>query len=359
MELAEVRIPTVMETWQYVVSQHKLSIYYAAKSAWKNDKEENPMKHLVTTFILLLVLFGCQQNTATVTVEQNDADGAARAVNYDDYFGDHNPKLIGAWGGEKTHEDWFIQCVQSQMRVNLLRHSLEFHYAKTLKFPSGMDELDSIGYYPIRPLDPLNYQPIVYGSELESDTDFNNVILETSETEWKITGNTPSYPDGTWYEYTWDFEHPDGPWLNIAMQRSSDFGNPVAMRGAMLSTAFSYIVWNFEKRRAELPANQEELLDGLWYVHDEWAEFSEDIEISDTGVFVFGLYPSEMKSAAIWTDPYGNIYREAWLWDPWPAGWNEIPSVGERTGIHSAQCDPPNDFEGPEVVLWQCSLIME
>lgn len=309
--------------------------------------------------IALLVLLGCQQGTLATTSDQDGTDAGARAVNYDDYFGDHNPKLIGAWGGERTHDSWFIQCVQSKTRVNLLRDSLEFFYALNLEFPSSMDDLDSSGFYPIRPLDPINYEPISYGSALESDTDFNNVTLNTSDSHWTITGNTPRFPDGTWYEYTWDYEHPDGPWFDIAMQRSSDYRNPIAMRGAMLSNALAYIMWNFENRRAELPENNDELLDGLWYVHDEWAEYSEDIEIFDPGTFVFGLYPSELKSAAVWTDPYGNIYREAWTWDPWPSGWTEIPSVEERPGIHGSPCDPPDDTEGPEIVLWKCSLMLE
>lgn len=314
------------------------------------------------TLVVLCLLAACQQKPSNLSGPPGssgaDLESRHAALTLEDVFGPHNPKMIGGWGGERTKEAWFLRCVRSPQRLDLLSTALDFFYAQNGSYPSDWDALEESGLYPIRPLDPIDGKAIVYGVAPESSDDFHRLTIETSYEDWSITGRLPEFPEGTWCEHTWEFEPCEGPCRTLIEQDVFRFPTPVALRGFMLAKILEHILWDYEHRRALMPAGAEEMLDGLWYVAEDWAAHDPAADAAQPGGFLFGVDSAEGLSVAIWHDETGKRYAEGWIWDPWPSGWEKPPRAGEQEGHHGLPSwDPiPDDFT-PETVLWSCSLV--
>ena len=288
---------------------------------------------------------------------QSSPDRAV-ALTLDDVFGAHNPKMIGGWGGMKTHETWFLRRVRDYNRFNLLQNGLNYMYAQFGQFPSSWEQLDEAGFFPIRSLDPINGSQIDFQSQPTSDDDFIHVWTEAGSNGWSIDGQTPMYPDGEWMSHTWDFNPPtEEMGMEIADYRTRTYPNPTAMKGAMFADALESVLFDYAHRRALMPVSSEDMLDGLWVIANDWAANDPDIDPNALGGFLFGIDESELLSIAVWYDDQGNRYSSAWKWDPWPDGWEHVPVAGESAGYEGLPwTDYPEDFT-PATVLWTCSLL--
>jgi len=288
---------------------------------------------------------------------QSTPDRAA-SLTLDDVFGEHNPKMIGGWGGMKTHEEWFLRRVRDYNRFNLLQNGLSYWYAQYGQFPSSWEQLDEAGFFPIRPLDPISGSQINFHSQPTSDDDFIHVWSAAGYAGWSIDGRTPMYPDGEWISHTWDFNPPtDEMGLEIADYRAQMYPNAIAMKGAMFADALESVLFDYAHRRALMPASSDEMLDGLWVVANDRAANNPAVDPDEPGGFLFGIDESEMLSIAVWYDDQGNKYSLAWKWNPWPDGWEDIPKAGESEGYEGLPWTAyPEDFI-PATVLWTCSFL--
>ena len=310
--------------------------------------------------ISVLLIAGCQAVSGETLQQQangnRDSENSVPPYTFEDAFGDHNPLMIAGWGGEKTREAWFLRCARQSPRMMLLDMGMSNYYARHSEFPSSWQALDESGYFPIRPIDPITSQPFCFTKAPEANDDFVNMLTEATSTEWVVKGQAIKFPEGEYYPYEWDFGAEDDYYIIIAEQDFDRFPSDYAMRGFNLTRAVEYVLKDFEGRRAEMPETHEQLLDSLWYVANEWAENDPSIDYTQPGGFMFGIDQGKGISYAIWRDESGQEYVETWRWDPWPVGWQEMPTAEPREGEHGVPWfDPEPDFV-PETILWTCNL---
>jgi len=315
---------------------------------------------LMAIIVASAISLSCADSNQLVSSSPDETvpDLAARSASLtlDDVFGDHNPRMIGGWGGEKTHQDWFLRCVRSGDRLELLSIGLKYYYALNDRYPENLAELNSAGFVHFAALDPISQAVIKYDTPPTNDTDFINMVLDTSSEPWHLTGQIPIFPEGTWQSYTWDIAGIDESTRNVINSLGENYSNPVAMKGAYMAWAFEHMLWDYEHRRATMPNTGEELLDGLWEVYNSSITDDPAVDISNPGAFIFGIDTQEQLSVAIWNDLEGNSYILSWTWDPWPHGWDHVPTAGENIGHHGIPWEPPSDDFVPGSILWSCYL---
>ena len=327
------------------------------------------MKSIVTCAsfgVFLLLVVSCSRPglndrpPVDIANQQPIVRAVETGLTLDDVFGDHNPKMIGGWGGLKTHESWFLRCVRTHWNLDLMQLGLDYYYALNSRYPTSWTELSRAGFCPIIPLDPITGESINYDRPPRSDDDCASFNIEAGETQWLVHGIAIRFPTGEYYPYTWAWELPEDSWLEVADYRRGEYPNSVSMRGAMLSDILEAILQDYENRRALIPNTSEELLDGLWEVHDPWAMNSGLTDFSQPGSFVFGVDPEQQLSAAIWRDNLGSRKYMCWRWDPWPSGWTSVPQPGETDGMHGEPWGQEIE-EGyvPPIMLWSCMLTNE
>ncbi|MCX6647483.1 MAG: hypothetical protein NTY09_14150 [bacterium] len=309
--------------------------------------------------ISFLIMTGCQFGNHEITQSEDKvnsvSENSAPSFTLEDAFGAHNPLMIGGWGGLKTHEEWFLRCVRQGPRMDLLDMGLKNYYSSHFEFPGSWQELDESGYFPVRALDPITGQPFCFTKEAENNEDFINLSLEITPGLWVFKGQAIN-TTGQYYPYAWDFSVQDEWMVNTAAQDFELYPTDYAMRGYNLAMSCYRILWDYEKRRAEMPATNAQLLDSLWYVATSWAENDPSIDYTQPGGFMFGIDQEKGISVAIWLDETGQEYIDTRRWDPWPDGWHEIPAVGPRDGIHGGPWVDPEAGFVPETILWTCNL---
>ena len=310
--------------------------------------------------VALLLVASCEQSNTNLGMPPQDhaADLQTQdlGLTLDDVFGDHNPKMIGGWGGENTREEWFLRCVWSPHRIDMLENGLRYFYALHGRFPFDWNELEDSGMFPIRPLDPIDGGSINYGIAPTSTDDFHNMLVEPSAAGWFATGMTPLFPDGNWIEAEWEMINYGEFFSDVMHQRAERYPNAVAMAGASLADALERVLHDRISRRNLMPESSEELLDGLWIVHHEWAVHDPGIDLMQPGTFVFGIDETQLLAVAAWRDDLGVWYTRAWRWDPWPEGWDRPPQPYGEVGLDGIPWHGPHEGYVPETMLWSCSL---
>ena len=180
--------------------------------------------------------------------------------------------------------------------------------------------------------------------------------VEATSAKWVITGQALRFPSSEYFPYTWDYSVEDEFMVGTASQDYESFPSNYAMKGFNFATAVNFVLWDYEHRRAEMPETSEQLLDSLWYAANEWAVNDPTFDYTQPGGFMFGIDQGLGISVAVWHDEAGRAYVESYRWDPWPDGWQEVPTAGGDGGLHGVPwytADP--DFV-PETLLWTCNL---
>ncbi len=278
----------------------------------------------------------------------------------DDVHGDHNLKMIGGWGGLKTHESWFLRTVWSPQRVNLLIEGLKYFYIQNGAFPSSFDEFSQSSFLAFTTVDPVSFKQINYNHPITSMDDYLNLIVDPSSTEWTITGRQPNFPGGEWIEAVWQIDPVKYSWDRLVTHNNSTYPNAVAMKGAYVANCLFRILWERENRRNSMPVDATDLLDGLWIVNYDWAADNPNFAYQAAS-FQFGLDSDRHRVVAIWTDLEGSVYSETWVWNPWPEGvWRTLPVTGpeDPDALTGIPMGPVSElYDGIPEVLWTCSLL--
>ncbi|MFH1675542.1 MAG: hypothetical protein ABIC40_00860 [bacterium] len=221
-----------------------------------------------------------------------------------------------------------------------------------------MNELNESGYFPIRPVDPIDLTPINFGNSLPEGQDFVNLKVEPSVGSWVIKGKGILFPNNEWIDYEWKVDSPLAfeSGKNIMFDRQEKYPNAEAMRGAMLAQTFYFVVFDYETRRAEIPETADKMLD-LWYVYNDWGKNDPDIESFTPGTFTMGISPKDHIVVFMWYDLDGNFYSDAHSWNPWPEGWKHVPTAEDIERDHGLPLTNGVDKNYvPEKIIWKCSL---
>jgi len=332
-------------------------------------------KLLVSLFILPVILNILAFNYDKGKSGQEDSqstntslDSLAIGCSMDDVFGPHNPYFIGIWGGELTKESWFQRYCFLGWRSLSLIESLEYYYALNTEYPSSWEELDNSGLYPIRPADPVTGTQFIFGQDPTYERDYSHIGIGSSEDCWRLNYWKPTMPEGEWVEYTSTLE----PMQSSEKYQSilQRYPTNAAIRGASLQDSLNVILMYYVLRRNSMPASGEELLEGLWYSANSWADNKPLEEMKGPGAFVFGIDREYEWAIAIWRDEAGRVYVRYYDYSPWPIqGWDHVPTMSEilefyqETDYGDQYFGPVSDFNREEyimpTILWSCNLISE
>lgn len=270
---------------------------------------------------------------------------------------ENNPKMIAAYAGELTQNDWYLRFARSGERTNKLSYSLQFYFTHYNTYPGSWNNLEQSGFYAIRPLDPVDETPIIYNVSPTSLEDFTHVEVEPGMTSWILRGMKPNR-EGVWEEKDLSvIDWPSASDLEMFEDFRRCFPNITALRGFSLAEELTSVLRDYEHRRREFPSTHEQLMDGLWYPHYEWTQYDETINPDEPGAFIFGLRDDYPIAVARWVDESGKIYTEAWAWSERPRGWGDGPYTTEREIEYAAlPFNPPEVSYIPPVILWRCRL---
>ncbi|HEX9745935.1 MAG TPA: hypothetical protein VGB30_10965 [bacterium] len=325
-------------------------------------------------FIMIAVACGCQSGSDARTnyLQESpeiqgvlDDSGSGMAINGDDLnkfeipsyeeVSSYNPKLIVAFLGEKTRDDWFKRRHRSYQRMSTLELGLRYYFAQFSQYPADWLAYDESGFFPIRALDPISEEPIIYGNMPQNDNDWSRIGITASSREWIFDTRNPD-KDGNWGPEPEYKGWPDQDEMQIIQQEQITYPNNVALRGALLAETIQHILRDYEYRRREMPLSAVDLLDGLWHVHDEWAKANNTIDPSENGGFLFGLDDQRHLAVARWKDMNGDVYYKQWLWEFRPIGWNEPFTYEESPGFHGVPGGMKDENFIPEQIIWKCNL---
>ncbi len=300
----------------------------------------------------------------------NQWAGLVEGLSMEDVAGEHNPRMIGIWGGKFTRQPWFLRSEHSDDRL-FFGLGLRCFQALYGRFPADWNELNRSGLNPIQPLDPVTGQEYCYAVAPKSATDFVNIDLQTSAAAWRATFNVPIFPRGEWVIRTLDLDlRRQSDWnADFRLDLRSDYPNISAMRGIWLAITLDHILVDHVLRRAKMPETAEQLLDCLWTVKQEWATNDSDVDITQPGTFFFGVDKGNEIAVAVWRDRNAGVYWKVYDYSPWPeGGWDSVPSAVQLMNFHNeasygnevdwySQHFELDGYE-PDVVLWRCFLFV-
>jgi hypothetical protein len=267
--------------------------------------------------------------------------------------------MIDIWGGRYTQYDWFLRSERTDCRYEVVFLALEHYFALTGHFPETLDELSDIGFLPIRPRDPITGEVIHFDSSSDS-RDYLNTTLSASATEWTISCPMAQFPTGQSRNYE---RHIDiGDMLHD--EYLTKFPDVSSSRGSLFSELFNELTFDYYCRRNRMPADMDDLLDGLWFVNTKKFRDDKRIDLSGPGQFMFGLDPYMQMAVGIWTDHNNTKYFQTFGYSPWPvSGWIRVPDLkewSERMNASILSCSDWRDIDPeqyrPPIILWRCCI---
>ena len=301
-----------------------------------------------------------------------DLDNLAEGMCIGDVTNSHNPHMIAIWGGTYTKSESFLRSYREDPALSL-ENALVYFYAATRRYPRNIAEVDELGYFPIRPVDPIIGNWYKYGDYPGSQRDFMNIGIETSsDRDWIITLYRPINPEGEWKKEVdslnvWIDQDKENGYLK---QLADEYGNDEAMRGAILSDQLRCALRSYVYRRNKMPTNANALLDGIWVVAENWAEYDATVDVSSPGVFCFGIDSAARMACAYWRDTGGKLYTAGFQYNPWPdSGWTHVPTYTEyihrfdpRLIMFDSYSSVPDGLGItyiPPIILWKCKLQLQ
>lgn len=290
----------------------------------------------------------------------------------DDVVGEHNPRMIGIWGGKLTQEVWFIRNARSGKRIQSIAISFEYFEALHGRLPSDMEEFIESKFFAIQPLDPITGNLFNYTTVPSNIEDYLNLCLAPSGDTWMLVwAIRPGFAKNEPQINERDLRDLIGTEGN-QKELFDEYPNLIALRGALLSELLNYILYDFQIRRNQMPETPEAFLDGLYQVSESWAENDPQWQLDLPCGFLFGIDKSLELAIGIWQDEFGQYFYYAVDYSPWPeGGWIEVPSWNDlilrpQNAFHtfnrsnylveSGNITP--DFV-PEIILWQSNLMNE
>jgi hypothetical protein len=323
------------------------------------------VRYLMLLPLFAILITGAKQSGVYLMPEsEEEARALVEGCTLADVIGDHNPKMIGIWGGRLTHQSWFLRA--AVWNRDRFEEHLTYYWLAFCQLPIDLADLHAEGFLPIIGLDPVTGEAYRYGSPITGKEDFADVALETSVTDWAIKQQAPHLPKGEWRRCEQHVGCDEWP-EDLAERTRQAYPNPTALRGAHLSWQLSWMLFDYATRRDMMPISNEDLLDGLWTVDEPWARDNPSLDWTKPGGFMFGIDECNEVAVAIWRDEQGTVYKEAYRFSPWPTqGWQKVPDFFEY--IERSQARPfyerldsffdqvPPDYV-PEIQLWICSLL--
>ena len=300
-------------------------------------------------------------------IEGVDYESMVEDVTLDDVTGEHNPHMIGIWGGMLTHEPWFLRYVMSVYRFEYLRLGLEHFYALHGYYPDGIYELISEGFFPFTSLDPVTGNCYDYNSEiLNSPDDYLSTFIKASENTWII-----SYNGLRWSNHSYQLTEHDlnqyNSLSNYAVALTGEYPTAEALRGRNLSRILFLLTYNYQDRTNTSPDCIEDIMNGM-VDYTEGFSFSV-IDEARISAYYFGVDANKQEVISVWFDADGNMYREIAHYTYWPIdGWTDVPSwydlhsANNKFGIEEISETPVNGYTDtslPSMIFYETGLNVE